>query len=307
MRLTPLTMAGVTSCVGVLGTDGTTRTIRDLVACTLGLREVGLSAWCYTGSYQLPPPTLTGSVRDDIVFVDPILGLGELALSDHRSSQPTLDELLRVASDVYVAGMISGKSGVLHCHMGSGTRGFGLLSEALDTAEIPARIYHPTHINRERWLFEDAKALAKRGVTVDLTAFPDDGETLMAAEAIAQWRAQGLPMDRLTCSSDGAGCLPTFDDDGHLVRMDVGDPITLLHALQELIARGEPLEEVLPVFTSNVSRVLGLPNKGRVEVGSDADLAVLTPQGGLTDLWCRGTLMVHQGEPCQTDPFEGAS
>ena len=304
MALTPLTLGGITSCVGVLGTDGTTRTIRDLVACTLGLREQGISAWCYTGSYQLPPPTLTGSVRDDIVFVDPILGLGELALSDHRSSQPTLDELLRVASDVHVAGLISGKGGLLHCHMGSGKRGFQLLERALETAEIPARIYHPTHINRERWLFDDAKELTKRGVTVDLTAFPDDGETLLASEAIAQWRHEGLPLEHLTCSSDGAGCLPTFDDDGRLTHMDVGDPGTLLLTLQALIAEGEPLAEVLPVFTSNVARVLSLKDKGRIEVGMDADLAALNRAGELQALWSRGTAMVHGGAPLKTGTFE---
>ena len=82
--------AGITSCVGVLGTDGTTRTVRDLVASCLGLREHGISAWCYTGNYQLPPITFTGSIRDDIVFLDPVIGVGELAISDHRSSQPTL-------------------------------------------------------------------------------------------------------------------------------------------------------------------------------------------------------------------------
>ncbi len=307
MGLSPLLKAGITSCVGVLGTDGTTRTIRDLVACTLGLRELGISAWCYTGSYRIPVPTLTGSVRDDVVFVDPILGVGELALSDHRSSQPTLDELLRVASDVYVAGMLSGKAGVLHCHMGSGDRGFELIEQALDTAEIPARVYHPTHINRERWLFDAAKTLVKRGVTVDLTAFPDDGETLMAADAIAQWRAQGHPMGQLTCSSDGAGCLPTFDADGRLIEMDIGDPITLLQTIGRLIERSEPLEEILPVFTSNVARVLALPRKGRVAVGADADLAVLTPQGELRHVWAGGQLMVQDGSVCTPGPFERAS
>lgn len=304
MALSPLLKAGITSCVGVLGTDGTTRTIRDLVACTLGLRELGLSAWCYTGSYRIPVPTLTGSVRDDVVFIDPILGVGELALSDHRSSQPTLDEVLRVASDVYVAGMISGKAGVLHCHMGSGERGFELIERALDTAEIPARVYHPTHINRERWLFDAAKKLVGRGVTVDLTAFPEDGETLMAAEAIAQWRAEGLPMDRLTCSSDGAGCLPTFDEDGRLVQMDIGDPITLLEAIQDLLKRSEPLEAFLPVFTSNVARVLALPQKGRVAVGGDADLVALSPEGEVRHLWAGGKLMVQDGVVLTPGPFE---
>ena len=260
IAMSHITEAAVTSCVGVLGTDGTTRTVR-FGGLHDGTARLGLSAWCYTGSYRVPPPTLTGSVRDDIVFVDPIIGLGELALSDHRSSQPTLDEVLRVASDVYVAGMISGKGGVLHCHMGSGKRGFELLYQALEIAEIPARLYHPTHINRERWLFEAAGDLAERGVTVDLTAFPDDGETLMAAEAIAKWRAAGRSMERLTCSSDGAGCLPSFDDDGRLIEMDIGRPFTLLQALQQLIELGEPLEEVLPVFTSNVARVLSLSQR----------------------------------------------
>ena len=122
MAFSQLTRAGITTCVGVLGTDGTTRTMRDLVATTLGLRARGLSAYCYTGSYQVPVTTLTGSVRDDIVFVDPIIGVGELAISDHRSSQPTLNEFLRVASDAYTAGLMSGKAGVLHIHMGDGVR-----------------------------------------------------------------------------------------------------------------------------------------------------------------------------------------
>ena len=104
LALSRFVRAGITSCVGVLGTDGSTRTMRELVATTLGLREQGLSAWCYTGSYQYPPITLTGSVRDDIVYIDPVIGVGEFALSDHRSSQPTLSEFLRLVSDAYVAG-----------------------------------------------------------------------------------------------------------------------------------------------------------------------------------------------------------
>lgn len=106
VQLTDLSTAGITTVVGVLGTDGTTRSVADLVARTLGLREEGLTAYCYTGSYELPAPTLTGTVRRDLTFVDPIIGVGELALSDHRSSQPTLDELLRVAADVHVGGML---------------------------------------------------------------------------------------------------------------------------------------------------------------------------------------------------------
>ena len=122
----------------------------------LRLREQGLSAWCYTGSYQYPPITLTGSVRDDIVFIDPVIGVGEFALSDHRSSQPTLSEFLRLVSDAYVAGMISGKSGFSHLHMGDGSRGFERIRRALDESELPARVFHPTHINRRKALFAEA-------------------------------------------------------------------------------------------------------------------------------------------------------
>jgi beta-aspartyl-dipeptidase (metallo-type) len=290
--------------VGVLGTDGTTRTIRDLVATTLGLRADGMNAWCYTGSYQIPPPTLTGSVRDDIVFIDPIIGVGELALSDHRSSQPSLKEFLRVASDAYVAGILANKAGVVHCHMGSGERGFSMLHDALDSAEIPARVYHPTHINREQWLFEAAPKLAQRGCTVDLTAFPDDGETLVASDAIMQWIEGGHPMDKLTCSSDGAGCLPTFDEHGRLQKMDIGRPITLLHTIQALLAAGVPLETVLPVFTSNVADTLCLSGRGRIHVGAYADLAIIEPSGKLVHLLANGRAMVRDGSISTHGCFE---
>ena len=70
-------------------------------------REEGLSAWCWTGGYHVPPTTLTASVRSDIVHIDCVIGLGELAISDHRSSQPGYDELARLASEVHVAGLLS--------------------------------------------------------------------------------------------------------------------------------------------------------------------------------------------------------
>ena len=152
---------------------------------------------------------MTGSVRDDIVFVDPIIGVGELAISDHRSSQPTLDELARVAADAHVAGLISGKSGVVHVHMGDGRRGFELLRRLLDETELPPSLFHPTHVNRQRWLFEQAPELAKRGMTVDVTAFPGDDESYSAPEALDRWLHAGHPVNRITCSSDGAGCLPS--------------------------------------------------------------------------------------------------
>ena len=179
--------------------------MRDLVACTLGMRRLGISAYCYS-SYQFPVPTLTGSIRDDIVFIDPIVGVGELALSDHRSSQLTLAEFLRVASDAYAAGLMSGKAGVLHAHMGDGERQFDLIEQALDTAEIPARVYHPTHINRQTTLFEQL-SVCQRADNRGSHRIPDAGDGYRASEAVDRWLAAGLDVERLTCSSDGGGCL----------------------------------------------------------------------------------------------------
>jgi len=309
VQLTHLSKAGITTVVGVLGTDGTTRSVADLVARTLGLREEGLTAYCYTGSYELPVPTLTGSVRRDLAFVDPIIGVGELALSDHRSSQPTLDELLRVAADVHVGGMLSGKAGILHLHMGDGPRGLDLVRRALDGSELPPRVFHPTHVNRNKPLFAEACQLVARGCSVDVTAFPEDdpGDGLTAADAIHQWLQAGLPPDRLTCSSDGAGCMPVFDAHGHICAMDVGRPATLVDTISSLRARAIPWPQLLPIFTRNVADLLRLPHKGRLAAGADADLVAWTPDGQVSAVMARGEWLVKDARPVVFGRFERSS
>jgi len=311
LRCTELSLAGVTSVVGLLGTDGTTRTIRELVARTYGLREEGLSAWCWTGSYTVPVTTLTGSVRDDLVFVEPVLGVGELALSDHRSSQPTLHELLRVASDVHVGGMISGKAGVLHLHLGDGSRGLDLVRRALETTELPGQVFHPTHVNRNPALFDEALALAealgRRGPCIDVTAFPehDVGDGLSAAAAIAAWHRAGLPPAQLTCSSDGGGCMPCFDADGRIERFGVGQCTTLLETLRAAVhEHGLSLPQVLPCLTRNVAGLLRLRGKGELLAGSSADLLVLGPDLTLRDTMAGGRWLVRNGRAVVTGPFE---
>src|SRR5919112_9017 len=182
LGLSRLTTGGVTTVVGLLGTDDTVRTTTELVTTARGLIAEGLSAYCYTGGYHGPPGTATRSVRGDIVLIDLILGVGELAISDHRSSQPTLDELLRIAGDAHVGGLMSGRAGVLHLHVGDGERGLELVRQALERSELPPAVWHPTHINRKRRLFDEALALADRGCPVDITAFPvAEGEDAWAA------------------------------------------------------------------------------------------------------------------------------
>ena len=300
------TRAGITSVVGVLGTDDTTRDTRSLLAQTRALRDEGLGAWCHTGGYHVPPVTLTGSVRDDIVFLDPVIGVGELALSDHRSSQPTLDELLRIASDAHVAGMISGKAGIVHLHLGDGERGLDLVRKALDLSELPARVFNPTHINRRKALFEEALELAGAGSTVDITAFPvaADEDAWAADVALLKFLESGAPANRVTISSDGGGCLPVFNDAGEVLHMETARPASLIETLQSLLDSGSPLAQVLPAFTCNVADILRLHDRGRIREGDAADLIVLDDKNAISDVMIAGIWHVQAGTQQVFGQFE---
>ena len=291
------TSAGVTTVVGLLGTDDTARGPRELLAGIYALREEGLSAWGWVGGYHLPPATLTGSLRTDLALVEALIGVGEVAISDHRSSQPTFDEIVRLGADAHVAGLMSGKAGVVHLHLGDGPRGLDLVRRAVAETEIPARVWHPTHVNRRRALFEEALDLVRRGCTIDVTAFPvDEGEDAWsAADAVRRYLDSGLPPERLTVSSDAGGCLPCFDAEGRVAQMGVGDAGALLASIAELGSAGVPLERALPAFTSNPARLLRLPRKGVVEVGGDADLVALDAAGRAHTVIARGAVHVRDG------------
>lgn len=304
--LSRYTRGGVTTVVGLLGTDDVARGTRELVAHVNALREEGLSAWGYAGGYHLPPATLTGSVRADLVFIDCLIGVGELAISDHRSSQPTLDELLRIASEAHVAGLMTGKAGIVHLHLGDGSRGLDLVRRALDQSELPPRVFNPTHVNRRKALFEEAIALARRGCSIDITAFPvDEGEDAWsAADALVRYLDSGAPRDRVTVSSDAGGCLPCFDAQGRVCSMDVGHSGALVDTLRELLARGIALQDALPAFTSNVAGLLRLPGKGRIAVGADADLVALDASGAVTDVFAGGRPHLRDGAVLRRGTFE---
>lgn len=308
LPLSRFTAGGTTTVVGVLGTDDVTRDTASLLAATRALCAEGITAFCHTGGYHLPPVTLTGSVRGDIVHVDRFIGVGEIAISDHRSSQPRPDEVQKIAGEAHVAGMMTGKAGIAHFHIGDGPRGLDLLRRALDRSEIPARVFNPTHVNRHRALFEEAVSLAGRGCTIDITAFPvREGEDAWSAEdALVRYLDSGLPAERVTISSDGGGCLATFDSEGRLTHSEIGEPGILARTLKSLLCTGNALERVLPAFTSNVARLLRLTDKGRIAVGADADLVALDPKGDVTDVMALGRWHVKDGKQIIRGTFEGA-
>jgi beta-aspartyl-dipeptidase (metallo-type) len=305
--LSRFTRNGVTSVVGLLGTDDLTRSTANLLARTRALREEGLSAWCWTGGYHVPPTTLTGSVGKDIVNVDCIIGLGELAISDHRSSQPSFDELARLASEVHVAGLLSRKAGVLHLHLGDGPRGLELVRRLLNETELPPRVFHPTHVNRRKELFEEACSLSRQKLSIDVTAFPvEEGEDAWsAADAWEHYHEAACPASRLTISSDGGGCLPVFDDNGIMTKMDFATSAGLPDTLRELAVRGHGLDSILPSMTSNVAHLLKLKGKGRIAAGADADLVCLDAENRVRHVMARGQWMVQDHSPVVQGLFDG--
>ena len=304
--LSRFTLSGVTSVVGLLGTDDVARGPRELLGTLYALREEGLNAWGYTGGYHVPATTLTNGVRSDLVFIEALLGIGEVAISDHRSSQPSFEELLRLASDAHVAGLMTGKAGILHLHLGDGARGLEFVRRALKESELPARVFNPTHVNRRRALFAEALELARAGCTIDLTAFPVAAgeDAYSAAEGLKRYLDSGAPPERITVSSDAGGCLPCFDADGRVASMGVGSAGALLETLHTLLAEGVALEHALPAFTSNPARLLRLQGRGEIAIGAAADLVALDATGRAETVIIRGIVHVRGGQAVRRGTFE---
>jgi beta-aspartyl-dipeptidase (metallo-type) len=311
--LSEFTGAGVTSVIGLTGTDDVTRSTSALIAATMALREEGLNAWCYTGGYHYPLNLLTDSALNDLVHIECVIGIGELAISDHRSSHMTFDELVRVASEAHVGGLMTGKAGLLHLHLGDGRRGLQLVREAIADAEVPARIYHPTHVNRLKRLFDEACGLVLEGCHIDLTAFPVDEDLgddqsvdkgYGIVEAVTRYIDKNLPIEKLTVSSDGGGCLPEFDQQGVLLKLDFARCQSLPIALGELLAAGVDTEQAISFFTKNAAQLYRLQGKGIIAVGADADLVALDDQFQVSDVMCRGVWHKKSGRQLKKGLFE---
>jgi beta-aspartyl-dipeptidase (metallo-type) len=284
--------AGVTTPVGALGTDSITRSLEVLFGKTMELRAKGLSALMYNGSYRMPPLTLTGDVARDMLLVEPVIGVGEVAISDHRSSQPTTQELRRLAADVHLGGTLSGKQGVVFLHLGDGRAGLEPIEAALAGTELPRRLFYPTHSNRNRSLLEQAAQHASRGGYADITV--STTEELIAAgdipalDALSLALEAGAPAERFTLSSDAGGSLPLYRD-GELAGLQSAIPGAMLDTLTAAIGRADTVETVIAAMTRNPARALGLARKGCIAPGFDADLMLLDSSSGSLDfVMCQG-------------------
>ncbi|MBE9887457.1 beta-aspartyl-peptidase [Enterococcus durans] len=312
VTLSQLTSAGVTTVVGCLGTDGEGRDMTALISKAKGLEAEGITTFVYEGSYRLPVKTVTDSIIKDFLTIDKIIGIGEIAVSDHRSSQPTFEEFARATADARVGGMLSGKAGIVNVHLGGGARKLELLKKVVEETEIPISQFLPTHANRTQELLDACIEFAKNGGTIDFTASEDpdfwektDGEVRFS-KALKQLLDAGVALDNFTMTSDGQGSLPYFDENNHFIGMGVGSAKSLLVGIKEAVQKENiPLEIALRAITTNPARILKLEGKGQIQVGNDADLCILDKETLTIDsVIAKGQIMVKEQEVKVWGTFE---
>lgn len=311
IMLTDIITGGVTTVVGCLGTDGITRTMTNLIAKARGLEEEGITTYIYTGSYQVPVKTMTGSVMDDLILIDKVVGTGEIAISDHRSSQPTQEEFSKIVADTRVGGILSGKAGIVNIHMGDGKDQLAFLHHILENSQIPPTNMLPTHINRSRSLMNAGIAYAKdRGGYIDLTTSSDpdflDPDEVKASTGLKMALEAGVSESQVTFTSDGQGSLPVFDGEGDFLHLGVGKVTSLYREMQDAVLRdGVKLSAALKAVTANPAFLLKLDKKGKIAEGSDADL-VLSDSDTLEidTVIAKGTVMISQKRVLKRGTFE---
>lgn len=305
VELSNLIEGGVTTVVGVLGTDGITRSVENLLAKAKALKEEGISVYCCAGAYGYPSPTITGDVSKDIMFIDEIIGL-KLAVSDHRAPNINVDELIRVASDVRTAGMLSGKPGIMCLHMGDDKKGLEPIFQALEETSIPIKTFQPTHCGRSRKLMTDAFKYAKMGGTFDVTCSQSEKKFIEVAGVLKAAKEDGVPMDKVTISSDGFGSFSNYDEAGRLVSIGVAEVNTMYRqVVYQVKHEGMELAEALTYATSNVAKALEIyPKKGCVAEGSDADMILLNQDLTMDAVIANGAVMMKDGVVIRKGTYE---
>jgi beta-aspartyl-dipeptidase (metallo-type) len=271
--------AGVTTVVGTLGVDTTMKTIEGLLGRVKALNDLGLSACMWTGGYNIPPTTLLSSVRQDMMFVAEVIGAGEIAISDERGLQQSAQELAKVVRDTHVGGLLSGKCGLSHFHVGSDSTRLQPLRDIVEKFHVKCDWLYPTHIQRNERLLKEAVAFACEGMHVNMDIVNEDLHVWLP-----RYLDMGGPLDKLSISSD----------------MDSSTPDIFFTQFCGLVVKhGFALEDALQLFTSNTATALGLSGKGRIKTGGDADLVILSQDGlAIRHVIARGKVVVRDGEVC---------
>jgi len=293
---------GSTTVVGLLGTDASTRSIKTLYAKCKSLEQEGISAFMFTSYFGIDPITVTGSIQDDMIFIDKVIGC-KVAISDERSSYPTTLELLRHLRDIHVGGLISGKGGLLHVHLGGQSTKMDILFELVEKHEFPIKHISPTHVGRSKELFDQAIAFTKLGGMIDITT--GASKYTDPWKAVAYALEQGVRVDKLSFSSDGHAGLAKKDPSGTTITLTKAPIFQNLEQVKALILQGVlNISDAFKLITLNPAKNLSLPQKGRIEVGADADICFFDSDITLTDVWARGNTMMRNRTILTKGAFE---
>lgn len=310
IKFTDLIVGGITTVVGCIGTDSICRDPKTLIAKAKSLEEEGISSYCYTGSYDIPVKTLTSSIKEDLMLIDKFIGVGEVALSDHRSSQPTFEQFINLVAAARVGGLLSNKAGIVNVHLGGGARKLDMLFSLLENTEIPAEQLLPTHINRSTELFNMSIDYINKGGYVDLTTSSDEnylepGE-ITASKALKKFLEKKVPIENITFSSDGNGSMPVFNDKRELIGLGICSVKTLYNEVRNAVLKeGIPIEKAISVITSNVARLLKLEDRGKIEKGYAADFVLVDKKNlNIRDVYAKGKALVKDGVPIKKGVFE---
>lgn len=302
--------SGITTVVGCLGTDGICRSMEALLAKAKGLEEEGMNTYIYTGSYSIPVNNITGCCKSDIMLIDKVIGIGEIALSDHRSSQPSYEDFCKICAEGRVGGLLSNKAGIIHVHIGSGKRGIEYLFRAIKDTEIPASQIIPTHMGRSEELLNEGIEYIKQGGIIDLTTssdpnFLEKGE-VKASSGLKRILDAGISAERVHFSSDGQGSLPIFNEKREYIGLGIGSVNSLYKEFKDCVIKENiKIEEALRVITSNVADHLKLNTKGHIEKERDADLVILDKESlDILHVICKGKVLIEDGTIIEKGTFE---
>jgi len=280
--------AGVTTVVGCLGFDRTSRTLKNLLLKAKALEEFGLTAFILTGSFNLPSLTLTGSVEEDLILLEKVIGV-KLALGEVLANWPEPADIRNLLAECLRGGHLSGKPGLMQIHLGSVGVSWKKSFEEIcaETKTSLSKVVF-THVNRSRGDFREFTDYVKKGGYVDLTASFNTAErpgSLTVLECIKALIEENIPLDHVTISSDGnaSRILP----DKRIKYLSIQ---ALFEVTRELCLSGAlPMERALSLVTRNTANVIGCGGtKGSLEKGKDADLIILQGDFELEGVIARG-------------------
>ncbi|MBD3172108.1 beta-aspartyl-peptidase [Candidatus Bathyarchaeota archaeon] len=306
--------SGTTTVVGCLGSSRFARTLDRLYIKTLELEMMGISTYIYTGSFVIPPPTLTGEIRKDVYLVPKVIGL-KTAISDPTTNHHTWRDLADIASEVLYGSSIADKHAVIHVHVGRQDTRMDRIFELIDNMGIdPVRII-PTHINRRKPdVMEQAIEYTKMGGIVDLSSLMRREEGTMTGLkphlAVKRMLEEGAKLENMTMSSDGNVPQPIRDEKMNQTGRYIA-PLDLNRREIRDMTNNQvcSFSDALKIMTANPARALGI-EKGRITEGYDADLVIADCIENLRveHVFARGRQVVKNGESTwkthfQQDPY----